>query len=466
MTLYFRKAVSLCCCILTLTILQVKAQYLDPVQLKTLIDSAEKNFPSLQQKKSIIESTEASNQFLKHSLLPTTIIGDELLVASDNSLAGSYLSMGVIPSTSGGIRSENTSQAATGNFGFITSQYNLIDFGYRKARLKTGDALLGINKADYSREFYLLKWQLSKLYFNMLKSYYQLGIEAANVKRNAKIYSVIRALTLSGIKPGADSSLSLAELSKSKLNYNQTAQQFARLKSQVIYLSGIQEDNIALDTTNIPDSLRQFSPANLFPDVAAGNPVLQYYQQQKAYLQANQNLIRKTYQPNVSLTGSLWARGSSIEYNNNFKPLYEGLGYQRYNYFIGLSLTYNILNPLLKKDRLKVAGYDYDAANYELLQQTQYLDNIGQQADISINTSKANLNELPVQIKAADDVFLQKSAQYKAGIINLIDLTNASYILYRAQSDYIQTVNDWYIASIDKAASTGNLDVFLQSLKN
>lgn len=466
MTLYFRKAVSLCFCILFVFAFQVKAQYINAIQLKTLIDSAEKNFPSLQQKRSIIASTEANNQFVKHSLLPTTVVGDEVLVASDNSLPGSYLSMGAFPSTSGGIRSENISQAASGNFAFLTSQYNIIDFGYRKARFQTDDAFLNINKADYTRELYLLKWQLSKLYFNLLKSYYLLGIEATNIRRYSNIYSVIHALTASGLRPGADSSLALAELSKSKLNYNQTAQQFERLRTQISYYSGINEDQIKLDTSNIPVSQKPFSPDNLFADSSAGNPIIQYYQQQQNYLQTSQNLIRKTYLPNVSLTGSLWARGSSIDYNNNYKALTDGLSYQRYNYFLGLSLTYNIINPLLKKDRLKANKYDIEAGNYELSQQSQYLDNVNRQADISINTSKANLNELPVQINAANDVFLQKSAQYKAGIINLIDLTNASYILYRSQTDYIETVNDWYIASIDKAASTGNLDVFLQSLKN
>ena len=83
----------------------------------------------------------------------------------------------------------------------------------------------------------------------------------------------------------------------------------------------------------------------------------------------------------------------------------------------------------------------------------------------AIHTAEKNLFEIPVQVKASQDGYNQKTAQYKAGIINLIDLTNASFVLYRAQSDYVQTLNDWLLANLDKAAATNNLDLFIQSIK-
>jgi len=50
-------------------------------------------------------------------------------------------------------------------------------------------------------------------------------------------------------------------------------------------------------------------------------------------------------------------------------------------------------------------------------------------------------------------------------VINLIDLTNASFLLYSAQLNYVETLNDWYLGNLDKAASTGNLDLFIQTIK-
>jgi len=87
------------------------------------------------------------------------------------------------------------------------------------------------------------------------------------------------------------------------------------------------------------------------------------------------------------------------------------------------------------------------------------------QADESIRTAQANLVELPSQLRAATDAYHQKEAQYQAGIINLVDLVNASFELFEAQSAWIRTINDWYTANLDKAAATGKLDLFIQTVK-
>jgi len=72
---------------------------------------------------------------------------------------------------------------------------------------------------------------------------------------------------------------------------------------------------------------------------------------------------------------------------------------------------------------------------------------------------------MPLQVNASEDAYNQKVAQYRAGIINLVDLTNASFVLYRAQSDYVQTLSDWLLANLDKSAAIGSIDLFIQSIK-
>ena len=93
------------------------------------------------------------------------------------------------------------------------------------------------------------------------------------------------------------------------------------------------------------------------------------------------------------------------------------------------------------------------------------LQNVGVKAEEGIQTALRNLGEIPIQINAAQDAYNQKTAQYRAGIINLVDLTNASYVVYRSQSEYVQTVSDWLLSNLDKAAANGNLDLFIQSIK-
>jgi outer membrane protein TolC len=165
------------------------------------------------------------------------------------------------------------------------------------------------------------------------------------------------------------------------------------------------------------------------------------------------------------LTGVGWARGSSIDYTDNYKSAATGLGYQRLNYMGGLTIEYNLFNGIHRKDKATIAHQQMIASDYDLQQQQLSLQNVGNKADEAIGTAMKNLQEIPIQINAAGAAFNQKTAQYKAGIINLVDLTNASFVLYRSQSDYVQTLSDWLLANLDKSAATGNLDLFIQSIK-
>ncbi|GAC1400688.1 MAG: hypothetical protein NVSMB63_20060 [Sediminibacterium sp.] len=105
------------------------------------------------------------------------------------------------------------------------------------------------------------------------------------------------------------------------------------------------------------------------------------------------------------------------------------------------------------------------ASDLELEQQRLALQSTARQADNVLKAITANLQELPVQLHSAEATYEQKLAQYKAGLVTLIDLTNASFVLYRSQTDYTETLSDWYGAQLDKAAANGNLAQFIQTIK-
>ena len=115
--------------------------------------------------------------------------------------------------------------------------------------------------------------------------------------------------------------------------------------------------------------------------------------------------------------------------------------------------------------KLAINSYREKASEYALQQQKLALQSASSQAVSAMQTALANLQELPNQTKAAEELYQQKIAQYRAGLISLIDLTNASFVLYRSQTDFIDAVNDWYTARLFNAVAAGSLDLFIQSLK-
>jgi outer membrane protein TolC len=432
--------------------------------LSDFVDSAEHHMPVLLQKKALIDAAKAGVADARHTFLPSAFVGDELTLGTDNSLPGSYLSYGIIPSTSSGLHPSNDYQSAVGNIAIFQSQYELLDFGLKKARINNADAYVNLAQADFDKEKYLLKWEVGKLYFDILKNQFQLSIEKENVNRYEEVYKVIEAVTRSGIKAGADSSLAMAELSKSRISYNQTEGQIKQLQQQLSYLTGINAANFSIDTSQTKNYLNE--PGSLNNNANnLDNPLTDYYNKQEMLYKQTEDLVKKTYLPKIFLSATGWARGSSIDYNGDYKSISEGLGYQRFNYMVGATFVYDIFNLVHRKDKLAISHFNTIASDYDLQQQELSLKNVNNQADEAIHTAEKNLLEIPIQIKASQDTYNQKTAQYKAGIINLIDLTNASFVLYRAQSDYVQTLSDWLLANLDKAAATNNLVQFIQSIK-
>lgn len=467
MAFYCRKAVSIVVCIIALSTIQGKifAQHKQGYTLSELTDSAARHLPSILQKQALISAARAGVTDAQHASLPALKVYDQLTLSSANGATGSYLPGMVIP-TASAIRSSNIYQPASGNIAMLYGEYELVNFGLRKARIADAVANEQLKESDLSRDLYLLKLQISKLYFTLLRNLLQLGADQQNVHRYQSAYTIIQAITKSGIKAGVDSSLALAELSKAEISYTKKTGDIQQLQQQLAFLTGI-TDSIAIDTTE-----QQYAAPSYFSRAdnndSAVNPLLEYYRKQRATYVSATNLIKKSYLPKIVLAGGVSGRGTSIDYNNddNYKALSTGWGYQRFNYMTGLSFVYNLFDGVHRKDKLAVSNYNMQASDYAMQQQQQALHTAQIQAETALRIATESLQKLPVQLQAASDAYGQKLAQYKAGIINLVDLTNASFVLYSAQTDYVEALNDWMQAHLDKAAATGNLDLFIESLKN
>ncbi|HTI94532.1 MAG TPA: TolC family protein [Puia sp.] len=452
--------------LLLLPSLSLFAQQQKKYSLSDFVDSAQRHLPVLMQKKVLVDAARAGVTDAKHAFLPTSYIGDEVTAGTDNSIPGSYIGFGVIPSSSSGVRSSNIYQSAIGNIGFFYNQYELLDFGLKKSTVRNAQAYVNLSQADLERERYLVTWQVSKLYLDILKNQFQLAIDRENVSRYETVYKVIQAVTQSGIKPGADSALAMAELSKTRITYNQTYGTIRELQQQLSFLTGIAPNDIDIDTTRTKSYMSALGvPGVPMDTLASRNPLIDYFNKEKLLYLQREDLVKKSYLPKVFLTGVGWARGSSIDYTDNYKSTISGLGYQRFNYLAGLTLEYDLFNIVHRKDKERIARNNTLASEYGLQQQQLSLANVGNKADESIRTATKNLVEIPVQINAAQSAYDQKTAQYKAGIINLVDLTNASFVLYRSQSDYVQTLSDWLLANLDKYSAEGNIAQFIQSIK-
>lgn len=433
------------------------------LSLSALNDSADHYLPRLLEKRALVNGASAYVTETRNEFLPAVRLNDQVNIGSDNSVAGSYFPYGIIPSTSSGIRNVNDYQAVSGNLAVLYGEYDLVDFGYKNARIGYAKSEQAFSESDLEREMYILHGRICRSYFHLMINEARMAVEKETVKRYDTIFNIIRALTMSGIKPGSDSSLAKAELSKSRITYNQINEQSKNDREEISYLTGITTEQIVADSNLM--SIINKKDFSQIPADSSLNPLLGYYESLNKVYIANEQLISKSYLPKISLTAASWARGSSIVYDDQYKPVSDGFGYQRFNYLAGISFQYDLFNGIHKKDRLKSFGFEREASELELKQQEISLASAARKAQNSIDITEKNLLELPVQYKAAVDTYNQKIAQYKAGIITLIDLTNAAFVLDRSLNDYAETRGNWWLARLDKAIATGQLAAFIQSIQ-
>src|SRR5664279_3828943 len=136
------------------------------LSLSALNDSADHYLPRLLEKRALVNSASASVTETRHQFLPNVRFNDQVNLGTDNATAGSYFPSGIIPSTSSGVRAENDYQAVSGNIAILYGEYDLINFGYKRALVDYAKSGQDLSQADLQREMYILHGRICRAYFN------------------------------------------------------------------------------------------------------------------------------------------------------------------------------------------------------------------------------------------------------------------------------------------------------------
>ena len=113
---------------------------------------------------------------------------------------------------------------------------------------------------------------------------------------------------------------------------------------------------------------------------------------------------------------------------------------------------------MVRSQKFTSAQYkdDYDLVSQQLSEQELL-------AETRISNALKNYNQSPQEVKAANDAYIQKYTLYKNGLANIVDFTQALYVLNRAEvDDYIVKNNVWQ-ALLYKAAATGDFTIFINN---
>ena len=448
----------------------MRAQVIRPGRVLSVNDAvslALRNYPSIRAREAQVRSGMAAVTETKDRRLPSLNLFEQVDAGTSNNLGAAYFSGGIVPSVSGvSARPENTGTVSSGNIGVAYLQWQASNFGGYKAGIEEAYSRLKVDTMDLGRERFYIASIVLQSYLDLIRNYELSLIQLENLRRADTIKMAIRNYVISGLRPGVDSSLAEAEYSKARLNYMDVYNAFRQSKVQLSLLTALDTAAISPDQGNDSLLLGSLSSGDYKDTSRASHPFLSYFHSIYENSQAREQLIRKSYLPKLYVLAAGWMKGSGIQPDGTIdKDLGSGLGYSRYNYLFGLGITYDLFDLRRQKDRLNIQRYQTEVALHNYEQQEQTLNNAGLQASVNLTTAIGKFNEIPVQLNAARDAYNQRLTQYNAGLSNIIDVTNALYVLNRAQTDVVNTKDGVWRAIVQKAYARGDIYQLLSTLK-
>jgi len=438
------------------------------LNLYDAVNKAVTNYPLLQQRQAEIAAGRAHVTTMKGNRLPSLTLEDQLDMGTNNSLQGSYLTFGMIPSTPGVNNSTTQNNSANPNNTALSFlQWEFYNFGYYKSLQKEAQAQLAVNEANFGSDKYLLTQNVIALYLDWLKKFRLLQIQNENVTRAQVILTAIRATVMSGLKPGVDSSTASAVYSDARIAYLQALDEYNYDKITMSTYTGLNLGIYMPDSSFISAAMLQ-SPTQVQPadSVPTGHPLLNVFEKQYEQQLADNNAISKKYLPHLDLDGISWLRNSGISYAGVYpQSITDGMPYSKYNYYLGVTLSYNLFDLKHRHDQLVEGRYQADAKQSALQMEQLSLNKMMQQANSTYATTLEKLKEIPAQLNSARQAYNQQMALYRSGLNTLIDVTNAQYALLQAETSYVLVQDELLQLLYIRAGLGGQLDNFLQNFK-
>lgn len=443
------------------------------IYLSDALEIAIQNYPSVKARMAEIDaaSFEAAARNLNYTL-PTVSFQAQGLFATSNQIRGTfYPNEGTAIPTSGGIKVNGyTSDAVFSSFSTLLVSYKVANFGKKKAEEQFSAASIEQAKFQASRELYEHKVKVTDAYLLTVVFEEAIKIQQKNLERTEAFYQAIFANTSAGLRPGVDSSLAAAEVSKAKLLLFESQRIAKQQKNKLAeLLGGINSDfELASDqfNTSYPEST-----GSVDKQLSLTHPILQYFQKRMDFSIAKTLVIQKSYLPTIYARGAGWARGSGItdrtdpDGNFVYNSSLTGLGFRAYDYMIGFTTLWNISDVFRTKQETKAQQSITKIYQANFNEVELQLKGQEENADLQYKTSIEIAHQTPIQLKAAQEAYNQATARYQSGLSNIIELTQATNILNRAEIDQVVANNNVWRAVFLKSASKGDLATFLQQIK-
>ena len=437
------------------------------LSLQQLLNSMQSNYDLIKYQSSLVQARQAEKKAVTYNRLPRFNTMLQAGISSDNNVEGAYQSYGLIPSLVGGSRLANNLSAISNDEVMAGLNWEAVNFGAYKAREGVAKSNLQVQTNQLASTSYELNGMASAYYLELMRQFELQKIEQDNVNRLQQLKTSIGALVGSGTRPGVDSMIANAELSRSLVGYHEAQKNFAQTQVQLSTLTGLTFNALQPDT-GVEGRLLNEGPAYAFSSVVdtLHHPYINLYSSMYDLSKSRLKLEKSNYYPKIFVDADAWMRGSSLSnadvYNNN---LGDGFAPSRFNYMFALTFTYDIFNIVHKHLNSAVSRFESEAAYHQLQNEKVQLNDEVQKALLEKDFQLGRLSETANQLKSAGAAYNQQLSLYNSGLSSLIDLNTALTYYINAQKDYVDAKVGLMKSILNYSLVTNSFTGLVQTLK-
>jgi len=445
-----------------------KAQGQKVLTIKEAEQIALANYGTIKSKTNQLNASKAFLSETKTEYLPNVSLSAQQVYGTVNSQYGpayGYNGFGV--ASSGPVLPNQNWSAGFGALYLSNVSWDFFAFGRAVEKVKVQKNTVSLDETDLAQEQFEHQVRVAGTYLNLLAAQQLSKAQQDNLNRAIDLQKVVIARVKNGLNPGVDSSQANAEVSNARILLTNAQQTEQDQSNQLAIYLGIQPQDFVLDSVFVTKAPVTVDPQ---PTVTFENhPLLRFYQNRINVSDEEAKYLNTYSYPTFSFFGTYQGRGSGFNggfgtNQNDYSSSYgSGVDPTRYNYLVGVGVTWNLTGILKTHYQVKSQKFisdefkdDYNLVSEQLRDQ-QVL------AETRISNALKNYHEAPVEVKAASDAYIQKFALYKNGLANIVDFTQALFDLNRAEVDNDIASNNVWQALLYKAAATGDFGIFINN---
>jgi outer membrane protein len=443
------------------TAAQHRAEDRKILALEDAVDFALKNYPAVRASLERVRAAQAGIGLAQTNYLPRADVVWQTNRATDNNITGLLLPQSIVSPISGPVPASTSNSSAWGSAAGLLFSWEPFDFGYRGAKVDAARATRDRATAEASLTRLDVAVATVNAYLTVLAAQRTVLAAEADVERRDTFDKAVRVLVQNQLRAGADASRADAELARARVNLARAKQQEKISRAALADILGLPDTSVEVSEGSLlappPDESLPTAPLT-------NNPIAQAQHARVEEGQAQVHILDRSYYPKFYLQSSVYGRGSGWDPAGNFEGGSAGLGPDRSNWAVGLTVTFPIFDIFSIRSRkaIESANERAEAARYD--QTLQDLTGQLRKAQASLEGARNVAENTPQELGAARATETQVRARYQTGLSTLVDVTDAQSLLVQAETDdALARLAVWQnLAAV--AASQGDLQPFLQFL--